>query len=181
MAAVTICSDFGAQENKVCHCFHRFPIYLQWDQMWWFFVCWMLSFKLFLSLFSFNFIKRLFGSFSLSAVRVVSSAYLRLLIFLCEILIPACDSSCPLFLMMYSAYKLNKQGDNIQPWHVPFPIWNQSVIPCLVLTVASWPAYRFLRRQVRSGIPISWRIFQLVVIHTVKGKGIKRCKLLVTI
>ena len=28
MAAVTICSDFGAQENKVCHCFHCFPIYL---------------------------------------------------------------------------------------------------------------------------------------------------------
>ena len=28
MAAVTICSDFGAQENKICHCFHFFPIYL---------------------------------------------------------------------------------------------------------------------------------------------------------
>ena len=27
MAAVTICSDFGAQENKVWHCFHCFPIY----------------------------------------------------------------------------------------------------------------------------------------------------------
>ena len=30
---------------------------------------------------------------------------------------------------MYSAYKLNKQGDNIQPWWTPFPIWNQSVVP----------------------------------------------------
>ena len=50
---------------------------------------------------------------------------------------------------MYSAYKLNKQGDNIQPWHTPFPFWNQTVVPCLVLTVASWPAYRFLKRQVR--------------------------------
>ena len=40
----------------------------------------------------------------------------------------------------------------------------------LVLTVASWSAYRFLRRQVRlSGIPICLRIFQFVVIHTVKG------------
>ena len=39
---------------------------------------------------------------------------------------------------MYSAYKLNKQGDNIQPWRTPFLIGNQSVIPCLVLTVASW-------------------------------------------
>ena len=28
MAAVTISSHFGAQENKVCHCFHCFPIYL---------------------------------------------------------------------------------------------------------------------------------------------------------
>ena len=43
---------------------------------------------------------------------------------------------------MYSAYKLNKQGDNIQPWRTPFPIWNQSVVPCPVLTVASWPAFR---------------------------------------
>ena len=30
MAAVTICSDFGVQENKVCHCLHCFPIYLPW-------------------------------------------------------------------------------------------------------------------------------------------------------
>ena len=61
---------------------------------------------------------------------------------------------------MYTVYKLNKQGDNIQPWHIPFPIWNQSVVPCSVLTVASWPEYRFLRRQVRwSGIPNSLRIF----------------------
>ena len=51
--------------------------------------------------------------------------------------------------MMYSAYKLNKQGDNIQPSCTPFPIWNQSVVPCPVLTIASWPAYRFLKRQVR--------------------------------
>ena len=28
LSAVTICSDFGAQENKVCHCFHCFPTYL---------------------------------------------------------------------------------------------------------------------------------------------------------
>ena len=84
----------------------------------------------------------------------MSSAYLRLLIFLPAILIPACASSSPAFLMMYSAYKLNRQGDNIQPWHTPFPIWNQSVVPCPVLTVASWPAYRFLKTQGRwSGIP----------------------------
>ena len=71
---------------------------------------------------------------------------------------------------MYSADKLNKQDKNTQFWLTPFLVWKQSVLPCL--TVASWPAYRFLRRQFRwSGIPISW-IFQFVVIHTVKGFGI---------
>ena len=80
-----------------------------WDQMPWIFVFWMLSFKPTFSLSSFPFIKRLFSSSSLSAIRVVSSAYLRLLIFLPAVLIPACISSSPAFLMMYSAYKLNKQ------------------------------------------------------------------------
>ena len=88
-------------------------------------VFWMLSFKPTFSLSSFTFIKRLFSSSSLFAIRVVSSTYLRLLIFLLEILTPACASSSPVFLMMCSAYKLNKQGDNIQPWCTPFPIWNQ--------------------------------------------------------
>ena len=121
---------------------------------------------------SFTFIKRLYSSSSLSAIRLVSSAYLRLLKFLLEILIPACASSSLAFRMMYSSYK-NKQGDRMQLWHTPFPIWNQSVVPSLVLTVASWPAYRFLRQQVRwSGIHISWRIFQFVVIHTIKGFSI---------
>ena len=64
------------------------------------------------------------------------------------------------FHRMYSAYKLNKQGDNIQPSRTPFPILNQSIVPSLVQTVASWPAYRFLRRQVRwSSTPISLRTF----------------------
>ena len=86
---------------------------------------WMLNFKPTFSLSSFTFIKRLFSSSSLSATRVVLSAYLRLLIFLLAILIPACASSRPAFLVMYFAYKLNKQDDNIQPWGTPFPIWNQ--------------------------------------------------------
>ena len=123
-------------------------------------VFWMLSFKSTFSLSAFTFIKNFFNSSSLSAIRVVLSAYFRLLVILPAILIPACASSSPAFLMMYSAYKLNNQGDNIQPWCTPFPIWNQSVVPCLVLTVASWLAYRFLKRQVTwSGIPISFRIF----------------------
>ena len=71
---------------------------------------------------------------------------------------------------MYSAYKLNKQGHNIQPWRTPFPIWKQSVVPCPVLIVASWLAYRLLKRQVRgSGIPIYLRIFHSLLWSRVKG------------
>ena len=48
MAEVTIFSDFGAQENKVCHCFHCFPSIchevMGLDAM--ILVFWMLSFKL---------------------------------------------------------------------------------------------------------------------------------------
>ena len=88
-------------------------------------IFWMMSFKPTFSLSSFSFTKRLFSSYSLSAIRVVSSAYLRLMIFLPAILIPASASCSPTFYMMYSAYKLNKQGDNIQSWRTPFPIWNQ--------------------------------------------------------
>ena len=76
------------------------------------FECWVLS-QLFH--FYFTFTKRHFRSSSFSAIRVVSSAYLRLLIFLSAILISACASSSPVFLMMYSAYKLKKQRDNTQP------------------------------------------------------------------
>ena len=166
MAAVTVCSDFGTQENKICHCFLFSPSI--WREMMgldaMIFVFWMLNFKPTFSLSTFTSNKRLFSSSSLSAIRVVSSAYLRLL-FLPTILIPACDSYSPAFLMMYSACKLNKQGDNIQPC-TPFLIWNQSFVPYPVITVAPWPAHRFHRRQVRwSDIPMSW-IFQSVVINT---------------
>ena len=99
-------------------------------------VFWMLNYKPIFSLSSFTFIKRLFSSFSLSAIRVVSSAYLRLLLFLLAILIPTCASSSRAFLMIHSACKLNKQSDNILPWPTPFSIWKQSVISCPVLTVA---------------------------------------------
>ena len=51
--------------------------------------------------------------------------------------------------------------------------WLEIIVPCPVLAVASRPAYRFLRRQVRwSDTPISLRIFQFVVVHTVKGLSI---------
>ena len=123
-------------------------------------VFWMLSFKPTFSLSSFTFSKRLFSSSSLSAIRVVSSAYLKLLVFLPEILIPSYASSSPAFLMMYSAYKLNEQSDNMQPWGTPLLIWNLSIVSHPVLTIASWPVYRFLKRQVKwSGISISFGIF----------------------
>ena len=72
----------------------------------------MLSFKSAFSLSSFAVIKRLLSSSSLSSIRVGSFAYVKL-IFLLAISIPACDSSSPAFGMMYSAYKLNKEADNI--------------------------------------------------------------------
>ena len=51
---------------------------------------------------------------------------------------------------------------------IPFPIWNQSVVPCPVLTIVSWTAYIFLRRHVRwSGIPISWRVFHSLLWSTI--------------
>ena len=170
MTGVTIQSDFGAWKNKVCHCFQFVTVCLPWSKGT---GCYDLSFlnvgfRPAFSFSSFTFIKRVFSSSSLSAIRVVSSAYLRLLIFLQAILIPAaCDSSSLTFCMIFSAYMLNKQGDNIQPWCIPFPIWNQSVVPSPVLTVASWPTYRFLRRQVRwSGSAISKRIFHSLLWST---------------
>ena len=94
-------------------------------------VFWMLSFKPTFSLSSFTFIKKLFSSSLLFAIRVMSSAYLRLLIVLPAILISACALSSQAFCMLCSAGKLNKQGDNIHPWCTPFPIWNQSFVPSL--------------------------------------------------
>ena len=60
---------------------------------------------------------------------MVSSAYLRLLIFLLAILLPACTLSSLAFHMIFYAYKLNKQDDNIQPYCIPLPVLNQSIFP----------------------------------------------------
>ena len=101
-------------------------------------VFWMWSFKSTFSLSSFTFIKGLFSSSSLSAIR-----WCHLHIWVCWyfsqqswfqlVLHPAQH----FFRMMFSAYMLNQQGDNIQPWRTPFLIWNQSVTPCQVLTFTS--------------------------------------------
>ena len=76
MAAVTICSDFGAQKNKVWHCFHCFPIYFSWSDGTRCHDLHFLNVEPTFSLSSFTFNKRLFSTSSLSAIRVVSSAYL---------------------------------------------------------------------------------------------------------
>ena len=153
MASVTIHSDFGAQENKLCHCFHWFSIcheVMGPDVM--IFTFWMLSFKPAFSFSSFTFIKGLFSCGVICIFEVIDISPSNLDSSLCFIQ--------PAFHTMSSAYTLNEQGDNTQPWCTPFPIWNQSIVPCLVLTVASSPTKMFLRRQVRwSGIPISLRIF----------------------
>ena len=154
MAAVTNCSDFGAQENKLFHCFHCVPWSDGTGPHDLHFLNAEFSANFFILLFHFH------QEVSLSAISVVSPAYLKLLIFLPAILIPACASFSPAFYMMHSAYNLNEQVNDVQPWCFPIPIWNQSAVPCPVLNVAFWPAYSFLRRQVRwSGIPISLRIF----------------------
>ena len=134
MTAATVCHDFRAQEEEICCCFHLFPFYLPWSDGTWchdhsfFFFFLILSFKPSFSLSSSILIKRFFSS-SLFSAMWVSSTYLRLLVFLLAILIPACNSSSSIFLMKYSAYKLNKQGDNNQPCHTPFSILNQWVVP----------------------------------------------------
>ena len=102
---------------------------------------------------------------------MVSSAYLRLLIFLLAILIPVFASSITAFFMMYSAYNLNEQGDNIQPWHTPFPIWNQSVVSCPVSSrKLLLPDLHIGFSRGRSGglvsIPISFRIFRSLLWST---------------
>ena len=144
MAAVTICSDLGAPKNKVWHCFHCFAIYLPWsDGM--ILVFWMFSFKPAFSLSSFIFIKRLFSSSSLYSIRVVSSAYLRLLIFLLAILIPASASYNPAFCIMHSAYKVNKDFFSALYKHA-LSLFNNIIncLPCIMYYVGGYFNFSYL-------------------------------------
>ena len=169
-------ADILETQKTKSHCFHCFPIYLLWsdgaDAM--IFVFWMLSFKPTFSHSSFSFIKRLFGSSSLSAIIMVSSVYLRLLIFLPAISIPACASSSPAFRMMCSAYKLNKQGDNIQPWSTAYPILEPV---CCFMSSSNHCFLTCIQLSQKAG-KVVWyshllRNFpQCVVIHTVKRFGV---------
>ena len=156
MTAVTIHSDFGTQEYKIC----LFPLFPHLFAMkWWdqkpcssFFECWVLS-QVFHSLSPSS-------RSSLVPLHFLPLKWYHLHIWVCWYFSQQSwfqlDSPSPAFCIMYFAYKLNKQGDNIQSWCTPFPILNQSVVPLPVITVASWPAFRFLRGQIRwSSIPIS--------------------------
>ena len=131
---------------------------------------WILSFKSSFSLSSFTFIKRVFSSSSLSSIRVVSSAYLRLLIYLRAVLIQVCDLTSSIFHMLFCVYKLNKLGDNILPRCTPSPILNQSVVPCLVLNCCFLACIQVSQETDK----LVWyshllkNFLQFFVIHTVK-------------
>ena len=94
------------------------------------FVFWMLSFRPVFSLSSWTFIMRLFRSSSLSAIKVVLYVYLKLFIFPPATLIPIHPAQHFAWCTLHINYI---KRVTIQPWHTPFPILNQSVIPCLVL------------------------------------------------
>ena len=132
----------------------------------------MLSFKSAFSLSSFTFIKRLFSSSLLSAIRVMSSAYLRLLIFLLGILIPPYASSSSAFCMMYSAYKLSRVTiytldillPDLEPVCCSMSSFNCCFLTCIQVSQEEdkvvWNSHLL------KNFP------QFVVIHTVKGFGV---------
>ena len=102
----------------------------------------------------------------------MSSAYLRLLIFLPAILIPACASSSPAFLMMYSAYKVNKQGDSIHTALVYSFSYLEPV--CCSMSSSNYFFLTWIQVSQEAG-QVVWyshpfqNFPQFIVIHTVKG------------
>ena len=130
----------------------------------------MLSSKLTFSLSSFTFYSRLFSISSRSVIRVVSSAYQRLLIFLPAVLIPACASSSPTFLMMYSTYKLQYTALTYSFSYLEPVCCSMSSSNCCFLT--------YIQVSQEAGQVTTWyshllkNFPQFIVIHTVKGFGI---------
>ena len=167
MAEVTICSDFGTPQNKICHCFHFFPLYFPWsdgtschDQH----LLNIVSSQLFQSPLSPS------SKDSLVPLHFLPLKRYHLHIWGCW------------YFSWHSWFQLV-----IHPaWYFAWCILHRSeisrvtiysllvllsqfswVVPWLILTVASWPEYRFLRKQVRwSGIPISLRIFHSLLWST---------------
>ena len=105
---------------------------------------------------------------------VVPSAYLRLLIFLLAILVTACPSSIPAFLMMLSAFKLNKKGDNItalmysfpnlEPVYCSMPGSNCCFLNCIQISQEAGQVVWYF--HLFKNFP------QFVMIHTVKDFGV---------
>ena len=159
MAAVTIQSDFWAQENKACHhSFHCFPSICHEvmgpDIM--ILAFWMLSFKSAFSLSSLIFIKRLFSYSLFSAIRACHLHIWGFLYF------PGMSwfkiVLHPVQYLHHTLHIVKKASWQYRTLRYSFP--NFGPIDCFISgSVSHWPAYRFLRSQVRwSGIPISWRI-----------------------
>ena len=135
-------------------------------------VFWMLSFKPTFSLSYCIFITRIFSSSSLTAIRVVSSTYLRLLIFLLAVLISACPSSSPVFLMMFSAYK--SRG-----WQHTALMYSFSYLEAVCCSMSSSNCCFLISIQVsQEAGQVVWyaHLFQnfpqFIVIHSGKGYGI---------
>ena len=133
---------FRVQEHEIWHYFYFFPIYLPWSDGTGFhnlkfLECWVLS-QLFQSLLSLSSRGSLvpLHFLPLNTIKVVPSVYLRLLIFLSTILIPACESPNQYFTWCTVHIIKISKGNNIQH-NTPFPVLNQLIVPCLILTVAS--------------------------------------------
>ena len=167
MAAVTICSDFGAPKIMCVTVSIVFPSIghemMGLNVM--ILVFWMLCFKPAFKLSSFTF-KRFFSSSLLSVIRVVSSAYLRLLIFLPAVLIPACASSsqhfawCPLLRSLISYWPLTYSFPDLEP-----VCCSMSSFSCCLLT------YTHISQEVGKAVSYSHllKLFpQFVVIHTAR-------------
>ena len=135
------------------------------------FIFWMLSFKPAFSLSCFTFIKKPFSSSLLYALKVVSSVYLRLLMFLLPILIPACASSSLAVFMMCSAYRFNKQGDkqtalshsflNLEPISWSIEGFNCCFLTCIQVSQETGKMVWY--SHLLKNFP------QFIMIHTVKG------------
>ena len=131
----------------------------------------MLRLKPAFSLSSFTCIKRLFSYSLLDAISVVSSAYLKLLIFLFFLLISACVSSSPAFSKMCSAQKLNQQGDKCSSFFFFFS-FPQFQTTCSSLSGSHW-LFLDLDTGLSGGMQVVWyfhvfkNFLHFVVIHTV--------------
>ena len=118
-------------------------------------------------------IKRFFSSFLLSAIRVISSAYLRLLIFLPGILIPAYNSFSLAFVTMCSAYKLNRRvtiNSLVYSFFNPEPI-------CYSIQGSNCCFLSLIQVSQETGKMIWYSLFfknfpQFVMIHTVNSFSI---------